>query len=134
MQNSTASSNRQSGPLIANNFSYSKTSIKKSICQISQHYDVTCISEKQKTALSKELFDAHIINAIEHAILSLPLQSIQDSFSKVVSPELPLDLVAMYRYKVSLNKNKLDLSPAKAIDEKFLFIMSKLSEQHNSGC
>ncbi|NQZ32323.1 MAG: hypothetical protein HRU06_13710 [Oceanospirillaceae bacterium] len=130
MHNSTNPFHHQSGPLTANNFSFSEEVIVKGIRKISRSYDVTCITEKQKTAMSKELYDSRLINAIEHAILSLPSQNIEATLNNDQAFNTPLNLIDIYNQKVTMNQSESNLSPGKAIDEKFLFIMQNIHDQH----
>ena len=64
------------GPLVGKNYSFSAKKIHAEIKMIALEFDVTCITEKQKSAMSKALFDKGVINATEHAILSLPKRNI----------------------------------------------------------
>lgn len=131
MQNSTNPAHHQTGPLTASNFGYSEDVIQKGISNIVQSYDVTCITEQQKTALSKALYDSHLISAIEHAILSLPCQNIEAALNNEQHFNCTLNLLDIYQQKVTLNQGESSLSPGKAIDEKFLFIMQNMHNQRS---
>jgi hypothetical protein len=118
------------GPLVGKNFSFSEKKVHAEIKTIALEFDVTCITEKQKSAMSKALFDKGIINATEHAILSLPKRNIRATLAHTdVSQEL-LNLIEIYQEKVAISSGYTNLSATKAIDSKFLFIMQDLHQQH----
>ena len=118
------------GPLVGKNYRFSAKEIHAEIKTIALEFDVTCITEKQKSAMSKALFDKGVINATEHAILSLPKRNINAALAHLdVSQEL-LNLIEIYEEKVAISKNYTNLSATKAIDSKFLFIMQDLHQQH----
>jgi len=100
---------------------------------IAERYDVTCITEKQKTAMSKELFDMQFINAIEHAILSLPSQTIKDTLAMQTDLQKPINLIDIYHHKASLSLNDSSLCPAKILDKKLLFIMQNMQKIHHEN-
>ncbi len=128
MQNLPALPSQSVGPLIATNFSFSAQKVHENMRGIAKNYDVTAITERQKTALSRELFDCGAINAIEHAILSLPHRHIEAALNKSEDADASFNLLDFYRDRVAANSHFTDLSPAKAIDEKFLFIMQDLQK------
>ncbi|EPJ44354.1 MAG: hypothetical protein OFPII_35410 [Osedax symbiont Rs1] len=130
MQNLSAFPSPLIGPLIGTNFSSSTQKVDKSVRSIANDYDVSAITERQKTLLSKELFDCDAINAIEHAILSLPHRQIEAALSKSGDANASFNLLDFYRQKVAVNSRFTNLSPAKTIDEKFLFIMTDLDKYH----
>ncbi len=118
------------GPLIGSNFRFSARKVHAEISTIALEFDVTCITEQQKSAMSKALFDKGVINAIEHAILSLPTGNIKAALShKDVSQDL-LNLIEIYKERVAISQAYTNFSAAKAIDVKFLFIMQDLYQQH----
>lgn len=123
-------SNSNNRPLMGNSFSYSQRQIHDQISEIAKIYDVTHITEQQKHAMSKALFDQGIISAIEHAILSLPSRSIKRSLMQQEPAKETLNLIDIYQKKVNISRNYSNLSAEKAIDEKFLFIMQDLHQQH----
>lgn len=127
MQNSTSSTQ---GPLIAKNFQFSARKVHNEIKAIARDFDVTCITEQEKSAMSKALFDKGIINAIEHAILSLPNRKIKSALAQRESSTDLLNLIEIYQEKVAISRTYTNFSAAKAIDEKFLFIMQDLHQQH----
>jgi len=103
------------------------------LSSIAKRYDVTCITEKQKTAMSKELFDMQFINAIEHAILSLPCQTIKDSLAMQADLQTPINLIDIYLHKASLHLNDASLCPEKILNKKFLFIMLHMQNVHHEN-
>lgn len=111
-------------------FTISEEVFLNSLCHIAKRYDVTCITEKQKTAMSKELFDMQFINAIEHAILSLPSQSIKDTLEMRADLQKPINLIDIYNHKASLSLNNSNQCPAKVLDNKFLFILKNMQSLH----
>ena len=133
MRRCHSSANYLIGPLISNNHNYSEQQVSQAIKTIAHDYDVTCITEKQKTALSKALFNGGIISAIEHAILSLPNQQIKDALARQpLQTTQTLNLIQVFEDKVAISKHYSDLSPVKAIDDKFLFIMLNINQQYQN--
>jgi len=114
-------------------FTISEEIFLDSLRTIAKRYDVTCITEKQKTAMSKELFDMQFINAIEHAILSLPSQTIKDTLAMRADLQKPMNLIDIYNHKASLSLNDSSLCPAKILDKKILFIMQNMQKLHHNS-
>ena len=114
-------------------FTASEEKFLDSLRNIAKRYDVTCITEKQKTALSKELFDMQFINAIEHAILSLPSQTIKDTLAMQADLQKPINLIDIYHHKASLSLSNSSLCPAKTLDKKLLFIMQNMQNLHHEN-
>jgi len=110
-------------------FGCSEETFIKSVAEIAQRFDVTSITEKQKTALSKALFDTKLINAIEHAILSLPSQSINATLARRVDLQKPINLLEIYQEKALSSPGDYHRSSAKILDEKFLCIMQTMHQE-----